>query len=523
MAEASLNESVIRDEIAARPEMIEYGLRTLATNYHLPNSEGTRGFVDVLAQDRRGMYVVIEVKRSDSAAREALHEVVKYCELLKRERGLRSDQVRAIVASTTWRELLVPFSELARTCTYPINGVELSLGSLPPGSITARAVEPLPMPPERDLSTLAIRVELERPDSAEVVWKDIIPMLNQVGVDDALGIVAGNGKRTILHVAIGTIVEGDPRIPPEGDLVQVPEDEGVEYLAAVRVVDQFPGFELVSPDRLRRITETNGLDVIRVLRAGRFEDQRSLVSDDEIVRIAEGSATWSQVRFTATGLTSQGLAWRRMRKRLDYTLAGNPSWNLLLGLWLDEIELVHPSADVVLDVHNPCDIMAALVHGGLGMELLGLLPYVQGALDLPGDVGRLLHGSLVWNGRSVENAADLIRSVYPNPHHWALLRGSGAVWESDLELLEKLGLEYALFEFPPDRLGGPNLLSVHDGQLARTLPTGNLRWPGIRSLGEWLGLTDLEQLLNEFRSTMVPVNGGDQWLTVQPPIPPSES
>jgi RecB family endonuclease NucS len=85
MAEASLSEAVIRDEIAARPEMIEHDLRTIATNYHLPNSEGTRGFVDVLTQDRRGLYVVIEVKRADNTAREALHEVLKYCELLRRE------------------------------------------------------------------------------------------------------------------------------------------------------------------------------------------------------------------------------------------------------------------------------------------------------------------------------------------------------------------------------------------------------------------------------------------------------
>lgn len=513
---------MIRDEIAARPEMIEHGLRTLATNYHLPNSEGTRGFVDVLAQDRRGMYVVIEAKRSDSTAREALHEVLKYCELLKRERGLRSDQVRAVIASTTWRELLVPFSELVRTCAYPIEGVELSLGSSPPDSITAKSVDPLPVPPERDLSTLAIRADLEKPDSAVEVWRAIIPVLNHVGVDDAIGIVAGNSERTILHIAIGTIVEGDPRIPTGGDLVEIPAGEGVEYLAATRVIDQFPGFELVSPDRLRRIIDTNGLDVMQILRAGRFEDQRSLVGDDEVLRIAEGVATWSQIRFTGIGMPSQGLAWRRIRQRLDYTLAGNPRWALLVGLWLDEIELAHPSADVVLDVYNPCDLMAALVHSGLGMELSEMLPNVRGGLDLPGDDGRLLHGVLVWNGRGAKNAADLIRSVYPTPNHWARLRGSGGSWESDLELLEVLGLKYSLFEFPPDRVGGPNLLSASDGRLVRTSATGDLTWPGIHPLGDWMELTNIEYLLDEFRSAMVAVNGGDQWLTVPPPIPPSK-
>jgi RecB family endonuclease NucS len=109
MADTRIDEAAIRDEIAARPGLVEVGLTTIAKNYHLPNSDGTRGFIDVLARDRHSLFVVIEVKRSDSTAREAIHEVLKYCELLRAQRGLRSDQVRAIIASSKWRELLVRF------------------------------------------------------------------------------------------------------------------------------------------------------------------------------------------------------------------------------------------------------------------------------------------------------------------------------------------------------------------------------------------------------------------------------
>jgi RecB family endonuclease NucS len=82
------DESLIRDAIAARPTLIEAGPSLVESNYHLPNSEGTRGYVDVLARDQHGAFVVIEVKRSDSTAREAIHEVLKYCELLRASRGL---------------------------------------------------------------------------------------------------------------------------------------------------------------------------------------------------------------------------------------------------------------------------------------------------------------------------------------------------------------------------------------------------------------------------------------------------
>jgi RecB family endonuclease NucS len=104
------NEAAIRDELAKRLELIEPGLTLVKTNFPLPNAHGTRGFLDILARDTTGMLVVIEIKRSDSTAREAIHEVLKYVELLRRERGMANDRLRAIIVSTTWRELLVPFS-----------------------------------------------------------------------------------------------------------------------------------------------------------------------------------------------------------------------------------------------------------------------------------------------------------------------------------------------------------------------------------------------------------------------------
>jgi hypothetical protein len=45
----AIDEAAIRDEIASRPELVEVGLAIVGKNYHVPNSDGTRGFIDVLA------------------------------------------------------------------------------------------------------------------------------------------------------------------------------------------------------------------------------------------------------------------------------------------------------------------------------------------------------------------------------------------------------------------------------------------------------------------------------------------
>ena len=47
---------------------------------YIPNKFGTRGFTDLYPKNEFGEHVIIEIKRSNSAAREALHEVNKYVE-----------------------------------------------------------------------------------------------------------------------------------------------------------------------------------------------------------------------------------------------------------------------------------------------------------------------------------------------------------------------------------------------------------------------------------------------------------
>ena len=386
-------------------------------------------------------------------------------------------------------------------------------------SFTAAAVDPLPIPIESDISTVAIRADIDDLRRAEDVWLATVPVLNDVGVDDMIGIVVGDDDRIVLHIAIGTVVPGDPRVPTDLTPGDIPDGESIEYLAAVHALSRLPGYELVSPDRLRRIRESNRLELLRVFRAGRYANQWNLLDDAEALALAEGSLTWSQVEILAVGRPSFVLAWKRMRSRLTYTLNGNPQWSRLIDLWLEEVETNHTNADVVVQAYNPCDLLGSLIHSGLGQDLSELMPKIEGGLDLPGVQGRMLVGSLVWNGRGSDEAAETIRSIYPTPSDWALRRGSGHVWESDLELLNALGLRYVLVEFAPNGVGGPYLLSVESESLVRTTARGELEWPDVHPVAAWLELVQIGELLAEYWSSMTPVNGGDQWVTFQRLVP----
>ena len=103
-----MNEDAIRDQIAANLDLVEPGLTLIRTEYPLPNAHGTKGRIDVLARDRFGNFLVIEVKRTNQAARQAIHELLKYASLLVAEEGCRLSQVRCCLASVEWKELQVP-------------------------------------------------------------------------------------------------------------------------------------------------------------------------------------------------------------------------------------------------------------------------------------------------------------------------------------------------------------------------------------------------------------------------------
>ena len=112
-------ESMIRDDLAKKLELIEQGLVLVDTEYYLSpvNIHFTKGFIDILAKDCHGRLLIIEVKRSNQASRQAIHELLKYKTAIQSTFCLSSNEVRLLILSTDWKELLIPFSEFTRKYT----------------------------------------------------------------------------------------------------------------------------------------------------------------------------------------------------------------------------------------------------------------------------------------------------------------------------------------------------------------------------------------------------------------------
>ncbi|WP_426427396.1 endonuclease NucS domain-containing protein [Pseudomonas palmensis] len=121
------NEDELRDHLAERLTIVEPQLALITTNFVVENPAGASGAFDILAKDRFGNFVIIEVKRSEQAARQALHELSKYIALFMEDQKVDSHRIRCFVLSTHWHELDIPLSFFADYCPVQVKGFEITL------------------------------------------------------------------------------------------------------------------------------------------------------------------------------------------------------------------------------------------------------------------------------------------------------------------------------------------------------------------------------------------------------------
>lgn len=119
------DEDELRDHLAKDLTVIEQGLVLIDTNFIVDNPIGSYGAFDILARDRFDNFVIIEIKRSEQAARQALHELSKYIALFMEDQKVDCHRIRCFVVSTHWRELDVPLSFFQDLCPVQVKGFEV--------------------------------------------------------------------------------------------------------------------------------------------------------------------------------------------------------------------------------------------------------------------------------------------------------------------------------------------------------------------------------------------------------------
>ncbi|MFG2999460.1 endonuclease NucS domain-containing protein [Streptomyces sp. NPDC048340] len=517
-------EARLRDMLANRLPLIEPSLRLIGTEYPLPNAHGTRGRIDILARDGHGSWVVIELKRSDSTSARALHEVTKYAELLQQEMGLRKDRIRAMIVSTTWRELRVPVSNMARDWSHDLRGYQLTLDD---NGVPVRAdrVEFLEAAVPPRVTPHHFIYYYNSPEGRTQGWHEILGRAAEAGAHDLLAadfrrisqrdlVVAPYG----LYFAIGRL---DPEEAPawlDGSGVDSYEETGgypLEYSALCRITKHVfaAGYDSARPGVLRHLAENPQWEIEGYRAAGKFAKRTSLDERDLLRELNGDEEGIGEVLYTGSARTTDRGRWPAFREESRMCFAGNPDWERLVARWLDDVSADGVERDVMLHVYNPCDLIRSLVHGWPD-KLSNLVPMTFGTALTQDGVNRTIHGSLYWDGIPHTDVAGRARLVYRDAMHWQTHRLMDEAWVTDLDLLGLLGLRYVLIE----QIGG-NPLSLSEAHELRlhfvqgadlcTLPIpcdgSQLRdagWNGAYSLDTFLERYEdqIDAMISSYRS-----------------------
>lgn len=456
-------EPVIRDYLAGRLDLLEPGLRLHETEFRLQNSVGTRGFIDTLARDQHGMWVIIEVKRAKRPTREAVSEVAKYVELLSREKHVTADRIRVIIASTDWTELLAPVSYAAREWSADVRGYLLVVDT---DGTVARAdrVELLEPPVERFITPIHVIYFFTTPESRDHWWSMIKAAAAEIGVPDLLAAVfdrVGNPDFVVAHYGLYLgIGNADPAMiadqiagPYDG-----PEPFAQEYPAEYQALCHITrnvnsgttmrsvaDIESAVPGDLYKVDNDPDWEITGYVGAGVFAETGTH-EDEDLRRFLSGDDL-GQSQFTFEGSANPRVKsrWASFCEHVRASLAGNEDWDILIPAWLESVAEHPGDIDVWLKVYNPCDLVQTILFGW-PHRVLQYMPLVEGRVGRGADGEILLVGELCWDGRSGVNVPEHIGEVYRDPLHWFTVRDADMAWAYDRKLLKRMGLRYILHE-----------------------------------------------------------------------------
>ena len=462
-----MNEAVLRDLLARDISKLKRGLTLLQKEQYIPNRHGAKGFIDLYAKDEDNRHVLIELKRSAAASRQALHEVSKYIEGVKQYLGAKDSEIVVIIASTEWSELLVPFSYFAEKASVHVEGVEIILDesgdqfsckekvplSVEQGRFFApwhniylyRSREMLVTGTESIKSSYACKgiSDYVIVSFQKIAADGTLDRLSQYpfiaytatqlfSVDECMGIIEKD--EDLLNDAVETIQDLD-------------EEEALSYLhECIEILAPSPShdsYEIGYPAKFCSIIEHGQYEVVSLIRFGKFE-RNALLTDDAILAELRGEDGAVGQRFKRKIKATDAKAVSGLKEDIGKMLALNPVWKRHLQQIVDEAIAEYPNSEIEIWVYNPSTGVFTLYYPMTSFNGALYIPTYTVLIRNP-DVIRMYFGALQENGEPLPFSQILIK--YYEGDLSALLATMlwGGTEDRDSEIIEDLGMQYRSF------------------------------------------------------------------------------
>lgn len=466
-------ETVIRDKLSKSLAVLEPGLKLIEVNHKLPNPIGPKGFVDILARDRFKNFVIIELKRSNESARDAFLEILKYMPLFRATHGIQPHQVRCLIVSTTWRELLVPYSEFQRLCEgeCQTEGIEIMVNAA--GKVTrSKRVDVYALDETASVfQSHSVFLYRQSRDRAKAISR-ICTALDEAGATGYLVLkldYRGENDQVIYPhsvYVVPTKVEpgvmkrlaskaveelGDESSDAELER-NYREDSFLAYVSeamAKQPTPKWSTFEIGHAMKFAGMVENLGWKVKAITRKGPFSSA-TVIPDDQIVNIIKGFAGANPVRFERLVSPSYKLDWADTRKAAANCLS-DTAWEPGFNWFLDRIEQHFPNGVVLARIFNPRLLPEVLYHLTTEADPSYLPMLLVDVSSRDGQKHEGLVGTITWNGTTKpKNIKAAFAGVPDGFEGYYMARVTGGVFDLNQILMKRHGLGYSMWRISYD-------------------------------------------------------------------------
>lgn len=467
-------EAKIRDYLASHLNFISDDLQLVQKEYSLKNSFGTRGYIDILARDSFQNSVIIEIKRSDQAARQAIHEVFKYASLLKQNFRIKESELRIIIISTEWRELLVPYSEFYHNTGYSVEAFKIYVdrNDTP---IQKEAIQPLEQSVTRNISPNHLiylyRIKEDMLRGIKLIRK----RMKEIGISDfvILELSKEEPKGNVIYpfaaylafqrytksFYLEILSKDDPDFLGEFEVIEWNSSNDYDLMNSLEElvlselrIEFYDDMEIGYPEKFVTHIGVWNWKVRNIVKEGFFATDPTLDDKmiiDEIQGLRGGSTThYSNYSHSKTKARIKEIE----QSAVEY-LASNDRWLSHIQFAFSDLKQNTTDYDLILEIYNPPEsILFTLykIHNHTKFGVIGpivFLPnYVLWVNFSDEERTSLVYmGQIKWNGQKPSFDA-LVERVFKGDASWYVT----ASFFNTVDRLESTIMRFLGFEYSSD-------------------------------------------------------------------------
>lgn len=444
-----VNEAGIRDFLINNLDIIEPDLKLVKKEFTLKNEFGAGGRIDILAKDKFGMFVIIEIKKSDKTATQAIHELEKYIALFKTQHGRAANKCRCILLSTEWHELLVPFSEFSRVVDYQVDGYQLILDEegIP---VRKKTIELTPEGEEKFIFPIHNIFLYQIIKHRNIARKKLENILKQLDITNyyVMSINYEGDSQNIKHTFALYLVIYIFRTLEKEKIkknLNIFDDDNYEFDeedALLEITNRLTYFidilEVGTAEKLQGMI-SKGWDIKTIYKGNQSDN--IFVTDEEIIKEIISFESGNSVIYTSVATPRIQPLWQSTIENIKHFLYGNDCWEIGTNWFLQKVESINREATISCNIYYGYDILFAL-YNYLCRDV-NLLPTLEIVAQIPGETNKtiFLIGYIEWD----RNTFPSIKSIFNNDDPCIVLMRQKEPLD-DLIMMYKHGFEYSLFE-----------------------------------------------------------------------------